>query len=68
MQLVGLIKMCLKETYSKDPAGKHLSDTFPIQSGLTNEEALTPLPFNSASEYSIMKGQENQVGKKWNAL
>jgi hypothetical protein len=58
-QLVGLIKMCLNETYGKDPVGKHLSHTFPIQNCLINGEALTPLPFNSASEYSITKGLEN---------
>jgi hypothetical protein len=34
MKLVRLIKMCLKETYSKVRIGKHLSDSFPIQNGL----------------------------------
>jgi predicted PolB exonuclease-like 3'-5' exonuclease len=34
MKLVRLIKMCLKETYTKVRTGKHLSDTFPIQNGL----------------------------------
>jgi hypothetical protein len=29
-ELVGLIKMCLNETYSKVRMGKHLSDNFPI--------------------------------------
>jgi hypothetical protein len=31
MKLVGLIKMCLNETYSKARIGKHLSDSFLIQ-------------------------------------
>jgi hypothetical protein len=31
MKLVSLIKMCLNETYSKVPIGKHLSENFPIQ-------------------------------------
>jgi hypothetical protein len=31
MKLVRLIKICLKETYSKDRIGKQLSDNFPIQ-------------------------------------
>jgi hypothetical protein len=34
MKLVGLIRMCLNETYSKVRIGKHLSDSFPIQNGL----------------------------------
>jgi hypothetical protein len=34
MKLVGLITTCLNETYSKVGVGKHLSDTFHIQSGL----------------------------------
>jgi hypothetical protein len=43
MKLDGLIKMCLKETYSKDHTGKHLSDAFPIQNGLKQEDALSLL-------------------------
>jgi hypothetical protein len=34
MKLVGLIRMCLNETYSKVRIGEHLSYSFPIQSGL----------------------------------
>jgi hypothetical protein len=34
MNLVRLIKMCLKETYGKVRIGEHLSDNFPIQNGL----------------------------------
>jgi hypothetical protein len=34
MKLVGLIKMCLNEMYSKVRIGKHLSDHFHIQNGL----------------------------------
>ena len=30
MKLVRLIKMCLKETYSRVRVGQHLSDIFPI--------------------------------------
>jgi sorting nexin-29 len=39
MKLVGAIKMCLNETYSKVCIGKHLSDHFPVQNGLKQGDA-----------------------------
>jgi hypothetical protein len=42
MKLVRLIKMCLIETYSKVRIGKHLSDSFPVQNGLKQGDALSP--------------------------
>jgi hypothetical protein len=41
MKLVGLIKMCLNETYGKVVIGKHLSDNFHIQNGLKHGDALS---------------------------
>jgi hypothetical protein len=52
-KLVRLIKMCLNETYSKERVGKLLSDKFPIQNGLKQGDALSPLLFNFALEYTI---------------
>jgi hypothetical protein len=45
-KLVGLIKMCLNETYSRVRMDKNLSGKFSIQNGLKQGVALSPLPFS----------------------
>jgi hypothetical protein len=45
--------MCLNETYSKVRIGKHLSGSFPIQNGLKQGDALSPLLLNFGLEYAI---------------
>jgi hypothetical protein len=40
MKLVRLIIRCLNETYCIVHIGKHLSDSFPIQNGLKQRDAL----------------------------
>jgi hypothetical protein len=58
--------MCLNETYSKVYIVKHLFDSSPIQNGLKQGDALSPLHFNCVLEYAIRKAKENQVGLKLN--
>jgi hypothetical protein len=54
MKLVGVIIMCLNKTYFKVRIGKHLSDNFPIQNGLKQEDALSPLLFNLNGTHQLL--------------
>jgi hypothetical protein len=39
------MKMCLNKAYCEVEIGKHLPDTFPIQNGLKEGDAPSPLLF-----------------------
>jgi hypothetical protein len=58
-KLVGLIQMCLNETYSTVRIGRYQSDKFPFQNGLKQRDALSPLLVNFALEYTIRRVQWN---------
>jgi len=57
MKLIRLIRMCLNETYSRVRIGKHLSEMFPVENGLKQGDALSPLLFNIALLYAIRRIQ-----------
>jgi hypothetical protein len=62
MKLVGLIKMCFHETYSRVRIGKNLSHKFTIQNDLKKGDALSLLLFNLLC--NIRRVQEKQERMK----
>jgi len=56
--------MSLTETYSRVCVGMNVSNSFPIRNGSKQGDALTPMFFNFALEYTIRRVQVNQDGLK----
>jgi hypothetical protein len=50
-----LVIMCLNETHGEVRIGKHLCHMFPIQSGLKQGDASSPVLLNFALEYATRK-------------
>ena len=56
----------MSAVYSRVWVGNNLSDMFPVRNGLKQGDALSPLLFNLALAYAIMRVQVNQDGLKLN--
>ena len=50
VELLGLVKLCLKETYITMRMGENLSGAFPVINSLKQGDVLTSLLFNVALE------------------
>jgi hypothetical protein len=64
-KLVGLIKMCLNETYSRVRIGKNLSDKFSTENGLKQGDALSPLLFNFALDMPSEGSKRTRRDRYW---
>jgi hypothetical protein len=60
MEPVRLIKMYLNETYSKVRVGKHMPGIFPVQNGLKQGDALSPLLSTFALECVIGRSKKTR--------
>jgi hypothetical protein len=58
--LVRVIRMCSNKLYSKVCMGTHLSDIIPLQSGLNQGDALSPLLFSYGVKYAIRKARKTR--------
>ena len=67
-KLVQLVRMCLSDPISRVRVGNNMSDSFEIRSGLKQGDALSPLLFNFALEYAILKIKEDKKGLALNGL
>jgi len=62
MNLVRLMKMCLKETYIEVRIGKNFPVAFSTENYLKQGDDLSPLLFDVVLEFNISKAQENLKG------
>jgi hypothetical protein len=53
MKLLGLIKLCLSESYSNVRTGGSVSNVFPTQNDLKQADALSPLELNGTYQLLV---------------
>jgi hypothetical protein len=55
-KIIALMKMCLNSTYNNVPIGIYFLDKLPIQNGLKQGDALSPVFFIFVLEYADWNG------------
>ena len=66
--MVQLVKMCLSDPISRVRISNNMSDSFKIRNGLKQSYILSPLLFNFALEYAILKIKGDKKGLSLNGL
>jgi hypothetical protein len=65
MKLLGVIKMCQTEGYTRVRVGNSLSDMCPVRNGLNEGGAVSPLFFTFDLEYAIRLACNCMVNISW---
>jgi hypothetical protein len=55
--------MCLNEIYITVLIGKNISNRFPVQKGLKQGDALSPLSLNFSVEYTIRRVKKTRKNR-----
>jgi sorting nexin-29 len=63
-KLMRLVKVCVQNSKCKVKFNSVMSEDFPVETGLRQGDALSPILFNIAMESMVKKVQEDSIGLK----